>query len=96
MVGRAYQQRVFLKQKKLDMKSIMIVLLALGLSSCFEARPTLKDLTIKSFEKRHNDNMETLSILCPTIDGVSECLQRYSLDYRLYEGKKYLYEIKYK
>ena len=78
------------------MKSIMFLLLVLGLSSCFEAKPTLKDLTVRSFEKRHNDNIETLSILCPTIDGVSECLENYSLEYRFYEGKKYLYEIKYK
>ncbi len=78
------------------MKSIMFLLLVLGLCSCFEERPTLKDLTIEAFQKRHNDNIETLSILCPTIDGVSECLRKYELDYRLYEGKKYLYEIKYK
>jgi hypothetical protein len=79
------------------MKSIMFVLLALGLSSCFEARPTLKDLTIESFQNRHDKNIETLSLLCPTFySGVSECIQKYKLDYRLYEGKKYLYEIKYK
>ena len=78
------------------MKSIMFLVLVLGLSSCFEARPTLKDLTVRSFEKRHNDNLETLSILCPTIDGASECLQKYSLEYRKFNNKKYLYEIKYK
>ena len=78
------------------MKSIMFLLLVLGLSSCFEAKPTLKDLTVRSFEKRHNDNIETLSILCPTIDGVSECLRKYSLEYRIWDNKKYLYEIKYK
>jgi hypothetical protein len=78
------------------MKSIMFVLLVLGSFSCFEERPTLKDLTIEAFQKRHNDNLETLSILCPTIDGASECLQKYSLEYRKFDGKKYLYEIKYK
>lgn len=78
------------------MKSIIFLLLGLGLCSCFEARPTLKDLTVKSFQKRHEKNIETLSILCPTIDGVSECLQKYSLEYRTYNGKQYLYEIKYK
>jgi hypothetical protein len=78
------------------MKSIMFLLLVLGLCSCFEERPTLKDFTIEAFQKRHNDNLETLSILCPTIDGASECLQKYSLEYRKFNNKKYLYEIKYK
>ena len=78
------------------MKTIMFLLLVLGLSSCFEARPTLKDLTVKSFQKRHEKNIETLAILCPTIDGASECLQKYSLEYRKFNNKKYLYEIKYK
>jgi hypothetical protein len=78
------------------MKSIIFLLLVLGLSSCFEAKPTLKDLTIEAFKKRHEKNIETLSILCPTIDGASECLQKYSLEYRKFDNKKYLYEIKYK
>ena len=79
------------------MKKILFLLLVLGLSSCFEAKPTLKDLTVRSFEKRHNDNIETLSILCPTFySGVSQCIQKYNLEYRTYNGKKYLYEIKYK
>jgi hypothetical protein len=75
----------------------MFLLLALSLSSCFKARPTLKDLTIESFQNRHDKNVESLSVLCPTFySGVSECIQKYSLEYRTYEGKKYLYEIKYK
>ena len=78
------------------MKIIMFVLLALGLCSCFKPRTTLSDLTVMSFEKRHNKNLESLSILCPTIDGASECLRKYSLEYRIWKGKKYLYEIKYK
>jgi hypothetical protein len=79
------------------MKSIMFILLVLGLSSCFEARPTLKDLTIESFQQRHDKNIETLSLLCPTFySGVSQCLRKYELEYTTYEGKKYLYEIKYK
>ena len=65
--------------------------------SCFEARPTLKDITIESFKQRHDKNVETLSVLCPTFySGVSECLQKYSLEYRTYNGVNYLYEIKYK
>jgi hypothetical protein len=79
------------------MKSIMFVLLVLGSFSCFKARPTLKDLTIESFQNRHDKNIETLSILCPTFySGVSECIQKYNLEYRTYNGRKYLYEIKYK
>ncbi len=79
------------------MKSIMFLFLTLSFFSCELSEGTsLKKMTIESFSKRHNDNIETLSILCPTIDGVNECLQKYSLEYRFYEGKKYLYEIKYK
>ena len=86
----------FLKQKKLVMKKI-IFLLALGFLSCEDRNTTtLKDLTIDAFQKRHEQNLETLSILCPTIDGVSECLRKYSLEYRIWDNKKYLYEIKYK
>ena len=77
------------------MKKIMFMVIALGLSSCFEARPTLKDLTIESFQQKHDKNIETLAVLCPTFySGVNECLQKYSLEYRTYNGKKYLYEIK--
>jgi|LakMenEpi03Aug12_release.lakeMendotaPanAssembly.Ray.scaffolds.fasta_scaffold3323341_1 hypothetical protein len=79
------------------MKKIAFVFLALGLSSCFKPSKTLKDFTIESFQQRHDKNIETLSILCPTFySGVSECLRKYELEYRTYEGKKYLYEIKYK
>lgn len=79
------------------MKKIMFMVLALGCMSCFEERPTLKDITIESFSKRHDKNIETLSVLCPTFySGVSECIERYELKYTTYEGKKYLYEIKYK
>ena len=78
------------------MKKILFLFLTLGLFSCFEARPTLSDIAEQRFQKRHNYNMETLAILCPTIDGVNECLQKYSLEYRKFNGRKYLYEIKYK
>ena len=79
------------------MKKILFLFLTLGLMSCFEARPTLKDITIDAFQKRHDKNVETLSVLCPEFySGVSECLQKYNLEYRTYEGKNYLYEIKYK
>ena len=76
---------------------IMFLFLTLGLYSCFEERSTLKDLTIESFQQRHDKNVETLSILCPEFySEVSQCIQKYNLEYRTYNGKKYLYEIKYK
>jgi hypothetical protein len=78
------------------MKSIIFLLLVLGSFSCFKPGKTLSDLTEESFAKRHKQNLESLSIICPTIDGSNECLQKYSLEYRIWKNKKYLYEIKYK
>ena len=78
------------------MKKILFLLLVLGLTSCFKPGKTLSDLTEESFAKRHDKNIESLSILCPTIDGSNECLKKYSLEYRVWKNKKYLYEIKYK
>lgn len=75
----------------------MFLFLTLGCMSCFEESPTLKDITIESFQKRHDKNVEMLSVLCPEFySGVSECLQQYNMEYRTYNGKEYLYEIKYK
>ena len=78
------------------MKSIMFLFLTLGFFSCFKERQTLSDITEQRFQKRHEKNKETLSILCPNIKGSSECLQKYSLEYRVWKGRNYLYEIKYK
>ena len=77
------------------MKKIMFLFLTLGFFSCFKERQTLSDITEQRFQKRHNYNMETLAILCPTIDGSNECLQKYSLEYRVWKEKKYLYLISY-
>lgn len=78
------------------MKNLIIFLLALGCMSCYKEKPTLKDLTIESFQQRHDKNIETLSILCPEFySGVSQCIQKYNLEYRTYNGVEYLYEIKY-
>jgi hypothetical protein len=76
------------------MKKILFLFLSLGLMSCFEERPTLSDLTVSSFEKRHKENLEILYVICPTEE--IECLQKYKLTYRIWENKRYLYEIKYK
>ena len=80
------------------MKKIMFLFLALSFFSCELSEGTsLKKMTIESFQQRNDKNIETLSLLCPEFySGVSECLQKYSLEYRTYNGKKYLYEIKYK
>jgi hypothetical protein len=76
------------------MKKIAFLVLALSLASCFKPSKTLKDLTIEAFEREHDKNLEMLSIICPT-EGM-ECIQKYSLEYRTYNGRKYLYKIKYK
>lgn len=77
---------------------IMFLFLTLSFFSCELSEGTsLKKMTIESFQQRNDKNIETLSLLCPTFySGVSECLQKYELKYTTYEGKKYLYEIKYK
>lgn len=77
---------------------IMFLSLSFGFFSCELSEGTsLKKMTIESFQQRHDKNIETLSILCPEFySGVSECLQQYNMEYRTYNGKKYLYEIKYK
>lgn len=80
------------------MKNLIMFALVLGFFSCELSEGTsLKKMTIESFQKRHDKNVEMLSVLCPTFySGVSECLQQYNMEYKTYEGKKYLYEIKYK
>jgi hypothetical protein len=63
---------------------------------CDHKNKSIKKLTVDAFEKRHQQNIETLTVLCPMKENAMQCLKMYDIEYRTFEGKKYLYEITYK
>jgi hypothetical protein len=78
------------------MKSLFSILFAFALCGCNinDGEKSIKELTIEAFEKRHQENIEMLSILCPMKKDAMKCIQMYDIEYRTFNGKNYMYSIK--
>lgn len=78
------------------MKLTYFVIFVSFLWGCGHKDESIKEYTIDAFEKRHQQNIEMLSVLCPEKKDAIQCLRMYNMEYRTFNGKTYLYEITYK
>ena len=78
------------------MKLKYLVIFVSFLWGCDNKGESIKQYTIDAFEKRHQQNIEMLSVLCPEKKDAMQCLKMYDMEYRTFNGKNYLYEITYK
>jgi hypothetical protein len=78
------------------MKSLFSILFAFALCGCNinDGEKSIKELTINAFEKRHQENIEILAMLCPMKKDAMRCIQMYDIEYRTFNGKNYMYSIK--
>lgn len=49
-----------------------------------------------ALQKRHQQNLETLSVLCPEKGDAMQCIKMYDIKYRTFKGKTYMYHITYR
>lgn len=49
-----------------------------------------------ALRKKHHENLEMLSVLCPEKKDAMQCLKMYDIKYRTFNGKTYMYQITYK
>jgi hypothetical protein len=74
------------------MKSLFSILVAFALCGCNNEK-SINELTIDAFEKMHQENIETLALLCPMKKDAMKCIQMYDIKYRTFEGKNYICSI---